>query len=66
MMESWEKAAPLKGPTRANYLMQDLGGLLAVLGCTYAVHQFWRHRSETLGIALGLAVAVAAMALHRM
>ncbi len=66
MMESWEKAAPLKGPTKVNYLMQDLAALLAVLACICAVHWYWKHRAAALGPILGLAVAAAAMALHRM
>jgi hypothetical protein len=66
MMESWEKAGPLRGPTKVNYLTQDLTGLLVVLVCSYAIYQFWKPRSETLGIVLALAAAAAAMTLHRM
>ena len=66
MMESCERAGPLKGPTKVNSLMQDLAGLLMVLLGAYAVHWFWKHRSATLAPILGLAVAAAAMALHHM
>ena len=66
MMESWEKAGPLKGPTKANSLTQDLAALLMVLLGAYAIHGFWKHRAPTLAPVLGLAVAAAAMALHHM
>jgi hypothetical protein len=49
-----------------NYLTQDLAGLLATLVCSYAMYRFWEHRSETLGIVLGLITAAAAMTLHHM
>ncbi|MBJ6127327.1 hypothetical protein [Microvirga splendida] len=66
MAESWRTARPLIGPTRINYLAQDLWCLILVLGGSYAVHQFCRHRSERLGLALCLIVAVSAMAWHRL
>ena len=66
MMESWKDADPLRGPTRVNYLTQDLAGLLATLSCSYAIYRFWKHRSETLGIVLGLLIAAAAMTWHRL
>ena len=66
MMESWEKAGSLRGPTKVNHLTQDLAGLLATLACSYAVYQFWKYRSETLGIVLGLIAAAAAMTWHRL
>ena len=66
MMESWKSAAPLQGPTKVNHLTQDLAGLLATLVRSYATYRFWKHRSETLGIVLGLLVAAAAMMWHRM
>jgi hypothetical protein len=65
-MESWEQAGPLRGPTKVNYLTQDLAGLLATLVCSYAMYRFWEHRSESLGIILGLITAAAAMTLHHM
>ncbi|WP_262273095.1 hypothetical protein [Microvirga yunnanensis] len=66
IMESWERAGPLRGPAKINQLMQGLGALLATLVCSYAVHRFWKHRHETLGLALSLAVAAGAMALHHL
>ena len=66
MMESWEEAGPLRGPTKVNFLTQSLAGLLASLVCSYAIYRFWKHRSATLGIILGLVAAAAAMTLHRM
>jgi len=65
MLESWTDAALLKGPTKVNHLTQDLAGLLATLVCSYATYRFWKHRSETLDIVLGLLVAAAAMMWHR-
>jgi dolichyl-phosphate-mannose--protein O-mannosyl transferase len=62
MMESWEEAEPLRGPTKVNFLTQSLAGLLASLICSYAIYRFWKHRSATLG----LVAAGAAMTLHRM
>jgi hypothetical protein len=66
MVESWEEAGSLQGPTKVNYLTQDVAGLLATLVCSYAIYRFWKERSETLGIVLGLVAAAAAMTLHRM
>jgi hypothetical protein len=66
IMESWEKAGPLRGPTKVNHLTQDLAGLLATLVCSYAIYRFWKHRSETIGIVLGIVAAAAAMTFHRM
>lgn len=66
IMGSWEQAKPLCGPTKVNHLTQDLAALLATLAFSYALYQFWKHRCETLGIALGLATAVAAMMAHRL
>jgi dolichyl-phosphate-mannose--protein O-mannosyl transferase len=66
MMESWEEAEPLRGPTKVNFLTQSLAGLLASLICSYAIYRFWKRRSATLGIVLGLVAAGAAMTLHRM
>ncbi len=65
-MESWEQAEPLRGPTKANQLMQSLAALLATLVCSYAVYRFWKHRHETLGIVLGLSVVAGAMVLHHL
>jgi hypothetical protein len=66
MLESWEEAGPLRGPTKVNHLTQDLAGLLATLVCSFAIYRFWKHHSETLGIVLGLVAATAAMMLHHM
>jgi hypothetical protein len=66
MMESWEEAGPLRGPTKVNFLTQSLAGLLASLVSSYAIYRFWKHRSETTGIVLGIAAAAGAMAFHRM
>ena len=66
MAESWEKAGPLKGSTKVNCLTQDLAGLLMALLGAYAVHWFWKQRAPTLALILGLAVAVASIALHHM
>ncbi len=65
MMESWKDATFLYGPTKVNHLSQDLAGLLATLVCAYGTYRFWKHRSESLGIVLGLLVAAAAMTWHR-
>ena len=66
MAESWRTAQPLSGPTQVNHLMQDLWCLILILGSSYAVHQFFRHRSERLGFILCLLVAAAAMTWHRL
>ncbi|MEE1610039.1 hypothetical protein [Microvirga sp. CF3016] len=66
ILRSWEQAKPLCGPTKVNYLTQDLAALLATLVFSYALYQFWKHRCETLGLVLGLATAVAAMMAHRL
>jgi len=65
MTESWRATAHLQGPTKVNHLTQDLAGLLATLLCSYATYRFWKYRSETLGIVLGVLVAAAAMMWHR-
>ena len=66
MLESWEEARPLLGPTKVNYLTQGLAGLLATLLCSYGLYRFWKERSETIGIVLGAIAAAAAMTMHRM
>ena len=65
MLESWEEAGPLRGPTKVNHLTQDLASLLVTLGCCYALYLFWKPRSETFGIILSLLVTAAAMTWHR-
>jgi hypothetical protein len=64
MLESWGEAGPLRGPTKVNHLTQDFAALLTTLVCSFAIYRFWKHRSETLGIVLGLVAATAAMMLH--
>jgi hypothetical protein len=64
--ESWRTAQPLIGPTKANYFAQDLWCLILSLGSSYAVYQFFRHRSERMGFVLCLLVAASAMAWHRL
>jgi hypothetical protein len=64
--ESWRRAQALLGPTKLNHLTQDLWCLILVLGSGYALYHFYKHRSETLGIVLCLAVAAAAMTWHRL
>ena len=66
MLESWEEARPLLGPTKVNHLMQSLAALLMTLLCSYGIYRFWKERSEAIGIALGILAAAAAMTLHRM
>lgn len=66
MAESWRTAQPLLGSTKVNHLMQDLWCLILVLGSSYAVYRFCRHRSERLGFALCLLGASAAMTGHRL
>ncbi|KFG69076.1 hypothetical protein [Microvirga sp. BSC39] len=66
MAESWKAAQSLIGPTKVNYFAQDLWCLILVLGSSYAVHQFCRHRSERLGLVLCLLMAAAAMTWHRL
>jgi len=66
LTESWEDAGPLLGPTKVNHLTQGLAGLLAALVCPYAMYRFWKHRSETLGLVLGLLTAAIAMTWHRL
>ncbi|MEE1657084.1 hypothetical protein VB618_12820 [Microvirga sp. CF3062] len=65
MAESWRAAQSLIGPTKVNHLAQDLWCLILVLGSSYAVYQFCRHRSERLSLVLCLLVAAAAMTWHR-
>jgi hypothetical protein len=64
--ESWGRAQALIGPTKLNHLTQDVWCLILVLGSSYAIHQFCKRRSETLGIVLCLLVAAAAMTWHRL
>jgi hypothetical protein len=66
MAEGWRAAQLLIGPTKANHLAQDLWCLILVLGSGYAVYQFWRHRSERLGLVLCLLCVAAAMTWHRL
>jgi hypothetical protein len=66
MAESWRTAQPLFGATQVNHLAQDLWCLILVLGSSYAVYQFFRHRSERLCLVLCLLVAAAAMTWHRL
>jgi hypothetical protein len=66
MAGSWKAAQPLIGSTRVSYFAQDLWCLILVLGSSYAVQQFCRHRSERLGLVLCLLVAAAAMTWHRL
>ena len=66
IVESWGHAQALLGPTRLNHLLQDLWCLILVLGSSYALYQFYKHRSETLGIVLCLTLAAAAMTWHRL
>ncbi|WP_162820168.1 hypothetical protein [Microvirga calopogonii] len=66
MLESWEEARPLLGPTKVNHLTQGLAGPLATLLCSYGIYRFWTERSETIGIVLGALLAAATMILHRM
>jgi hypothetical protein len=44
--------------------MQDVWCLILALGSSYAFYQFYRRRSETLGIVLCLLMAGAAMTWH--
>ena len=66
MVESWRAAKPLLGPTKANHLTQDAGGLLFTLGCCWAIYQFWKPRSKTLGVVLCALVAATAMTWQRL
>jgi hypothetical protein len=66
MAESWGMAQPLIGPTKINYIAQDLWCLILALGSSYGVYQFCRHRSERLGLVLCLISAAAAMTWHRL
>ena len=66
MMESWKASKPLMGMTKINHLAQDAWGLLVTLCCCYAVFQFWKLRSRSLGLALCSLTAAAAMAWHRL
>ncbi|MCC2652048.1 MAG: hypothetical protein K0R61_1300 [Microvirga sp.] len=59
-------AQPLIGPTKINYIAQDLWCLILALGSSYAVYQFCRHRSERLGLVLCLILAAAAMTWQRL
>jgi hypothetical protein len=64
--ESWGRGQTLLGPTKLNHLMQDVWCLILALGSSYAFYQFYKRRSETLGIVLCLLVAGAAMTWHRL
>ncbi|MBD2746398.1 hypothetical protein IC232_06745 [Microvirga sp. BT688] len=66
MAEGWSAAQPLIGPTKVNHLAQDVWCLILALGSGYAVYQFWRHRSERLGLVLCLLWIAAAMTWHRL
>ena len=66
MMQSWKASKPLLGITKINHLAQDAWGLLVTLCCCYAVLQFWKPRSASLGLALCSLTAAAAMAWHRL
>ena len=66
IMESWRRAQVLLGPTKLNHLTQDVWCLILVLGSSYAFYQFYKRRSETLGIVLCMLVAGAAMTWHRL
>ncbi len=66
MVESWEAAQPLVGPTRVNDFAQDIWCLVLALGSLYGVYQFCRHRSERLGLVLCLLAAAVAMTWHRL
>ncbi len=66
MMESWKEGRALLGMTKVNYLAQDAWGVLVTLCCCYAVFQFWKPRSRSLGLALCSLTAAAAMAWHRL
>lgn len=66
MVEGWRAAQPLLGPTKVNHLTQDLWCLVLILGGSYGHYQFYKRRSETLGIVLCLLLAAAAMTWHRL
>jgi hypothetical protein len=66
MAESWRAAQPLIGSTKVNHLAQDLWCLILTVGGGYLLYQFYKHRSETLGLVLCLLAAAAAMTWHRL
>lgn len=66
MTESWSTAKPLLGPTRINHLTQDLWSLLVTIVACCALYQFYKRRSQTLGILLTVIVAALAMMWHRL
>jgi dolichyl-phosphate-mannose--protein O-mannosyl transferase len=47
MMQTWEEAGPLRGPTKVNHLTQGLAGLLAALLCSYGIYRFDRKHSAS-------------------
>lgn len=66
MLESWEEARPLLGPTKVNSLTHDVAALLMSLLFSYGIYRFWKERSQMTGIAVGVLAAAAAMTLHRL
>jgi hypothetical protein len=66
MVESWRAAKSLLGPTKAYHLTQDIGGLVFTLACCWAIYQFWKPRSRTLGLIFCALVAAIAMTWHRL
>ncbi|MBB4039342.1 hypothetical protein GGR34_000977 [Microvirga flocculans] len=65
MAESWRASRPFIGPTKLNYLTQDLFSLLLTVGGCYAFYWFFKRRWETLGIVLCVLLAAVAMTLQR-
>jgi hypothetical protein len=60
-MQGWEGSRLFLGPTRINYLTQDLWKGLVTLACCYAVFQISKRRAKTGGLILSLVIAATAL-----